>query len=235
MHNMIKILEDLVPLNRVICSSDYDKTVEYIQQILPFKVITIPVADEHNGWVIPPKWDVKEARIIKNGRTIYDGKRHSLAVIALSKSYKGKVGLEELKRHLHYDHRYNDSLTFHFRQQFRSWERDWGFCVPKKFYDDLEEGDYEVIIETHESVGYLQLMEYTHTGLSDECIVFCANLDHPGVANDGLSGVVVGLELMRRLAGKSTKFTYKLVLVQGIIGSEYYLGKADVNERRKMT
>ena len=123
---MMKILEDLTPLNRVMCSSDYDRTIEYLLGVLPFNVLEYPSTVEHNGWVIPPKWDIKEAKILKNGKVIYDGTRHVLAVIALSKSFRGKVDLLGLKKHLHYDHRYEDAIPFHFRQQFRSWERDWG-------------------------------------------------------------------------------------------------------------
>lgn len=231
---MMNILEDLAPLNRVFCSSDFDRTIDYLKDVLPFKVIEYPSHDQYNGWVIPPKWDVKEAKIIKDGRVIYDGLWHPLAVIALSSSFRGSVGLEELRRHLYYDHRYDDSLTFHFRQQFRSWDRDWGFCVPKTFYDSLSEGCYEVILETDEGEGYLKMLEYTHQGALNESIALCANLDHPGVANDGLSGVAVGVELMRRLVGKKTKYTYKLVLTQGIIGSEYYLGKKDTEDRSRI-
>ena len=38
-----------------------------------FAVISVPSSRQHNGWVIPPSWDVEEARIVKDGRTIYDG------------------------------------------------------------------------------------------------------------------------------------------------------------------
>lgn len=221
----MKILEDLVPLNRVICSTDYDKTIDYLKMVLPFNVIEYSAEEDYNGWVIPPKWDVKEAKIMRDGRVVYDGMKHPLAVIALSTSCKGRVDLDELKKHLHYDHRFDTSIAFHFRQQFRPWQREWGFCVPKTLYDNLPDGDYDVVIETDESDGVLRILELTHQGALDRTIVFGANLDHPGVANDGMAGVVVGVELFRRLATKNTKFTYKLVLAQGIIGSEYYLGK----------
>ena len=36
---------------------------------------------------------------------------------------------------------------------------------------------------------------------------------------------------MRRLATRSTRYTYRLVLVQGIIGSEYYLGRGPEGTR----
>jgi aminopeptidase-like protein len=231
---MMKILEDLAPLNRVICSSDYDRTIEYLKKILPFKIIEYSSQEEYNGWVIPQKWDVREAKISRNGEVVYNGMSHPLAVIALSASFRGKVDREELKRHLYYDHRYDDSIPFHFRQLFRSWNRNWGFCVPKTFYDTLVEGEYDVVIETDESEGVLKMLEITHKGDLKETIAFCANLDHPGVANDGLAGVVVGIELFRRLVAKKTRFTYRLVLAQGIIGSEYYLGRQDDREREKI-
>lgn len=231
---MMKILEDLTPLNRVMVSVDYDKTIQYLLNILRFKVLEYPSSVNHNGWIIPPKWDVKEAKIIKDSEVIYNGTGHALAVIALSKEFRGNVDLDELKKHLHYDHRYDDAIPFHFRQQFRNWNRDWGFCVPKSFYERLEAGDYEVIIETEESEGILKILEYTHQGRLDETIVIGGNLDHPGVSNDGLAGCVVGIELFRRLRARSTKYTYKLVLVQGIIGSEYYLGKMNADERKKL-
>ena len=39
MNLMMKIIEDLAPLNRVFCSADYDKSIDYLTRILPFKVI----------------------------------------------------------------------------------------------------------------------------------------------------------------------------------------------------
>jgi len=221
----MKILEDLVPLNRVICSTDYDKTIHYLEGVLPFKVIEYSSKEDYNGWVIPPKWDVREAKIMRNGRVVYDGMRHPLAVITLSASFKGRVSLDELKKHLHYDHRYHTSIAFHFRQQYRCWQREWGFSVPKALYDNLPDGDYDVVIETEESDGVLRMLELTHHGALDQTFMFNACPDHPGVANDGMAGVVVGVELFRKLATKKTKFTYKLLLTPGIIGPEFYLGK----------
>lgn len=232
---MMRILEDLIALNRIMCSTDYDRAVDYMRQVLPFAVLEYPAAfGEHNGWVIPPRWDVLEATITKNGTLIYDGTWHPLGVIVLSAPFEGRVSREVLKEHLHYDHRYSDSLTYHFRQQFRSWDRGWGFCVPKDLYDTLEPGEYDVRIATREEPGVLKVLEGTHPGSLPYTIALCANLDHPGVANDGLAGVVVGVEVLRRLQERRTKYTYKLVLAPGIIGTEYYLGKLPVVERRQI-
>lgn len=231
---MEQLLRDLTPLNRVVCSSDYDRTIEYLKERLPVTEIAYTAADEYNGWVIPPKWDVLESKIVRDGKVVYDGTWHPLATMALSAPFRGRVSLQELKAHLHYDHRYDDAIPFHFRQLFRSWERTWGFCVPRRLYDSLEEGDYEVIIETREEPGILRMLEWELPGEVEDAFVFGTNLDHPGVANDGLSGVAVGVELFKELARRPRKFTYRLVLTQGIIGSEYYLGKQGRARRERL-
>ncbi len=231
---MMEILRDLTPLPRAVCSRGYDQAVSYLCNELPFRVISVPESHQHNGWVIPPSWDVEEAKIERDGQIIYDGTAHPLGVIALSKSFSGRVDLEELRRHLHYDHRYEDSIPFHYRQQFRSWERDWGFCVPKRVFDRLTPGNYDVLIRTREASGALKILEYKHTGTLATTIVLGGNLDHAGVANDGLAGCVVGLEVLRRLKGRKTKFTYSLVLSPGIIGSEFYLNHLSEQERREI-
>lgn len=232
---MMEVLRDLVPLNRVMCSPDLDRTIEYLKERFPLTELAFGPGGEHNGWVIPPSWEVLESRIEKDGALVYDGKWHPVATMALSTPFEGTVGLDELKRHLHYDHRYDEAVPFHFRQLFRSWDRDWGFCVPKSLYDALEPGDYHVTIRTAEEPGTLRMLEWDLPGELDETIVFGTNLDHPGVANDGLSGVVVGLELFRRLAAKPRRqLTYRLVLPQGIIGTEYYLGHQDPLRRDRL-
>jgi aminopeptidase-like protein len=114
---------------------------------------------------------------------------------------------------------------------FRSWIRDWGFCIPKRLYDTLVPGDYEVAIRTVESPGTLKILEYKHRGSLDFAIALGGNLDHAGAANDGLAGCVVGMEALRRLEGRKTKLTYSLVLSPGIIGSELYLAGLSPSER----
>lgn len=227
---MINTIKDLTPLNRVFCSSDYDKSIECLSKILPFKVIEF--TEGVNGWVIPPKWDVKQAVIKKDGKIIFTAD-HPLNVIGLSTSFNGKVGLDELKRHLYCHEKHENAIPYHYSQSYTPWQRDWGFCVTKGFYDSLESGEYEVIIETEESEGVLKVLEYTHKGELEETFVFVAHLDHPGMANDGLAGCAVGIELLKRLP--KTKYTYKLILTQEIVGSELYLSNVNSFDKSYIT
>lgn len=217
------IIHDLEKKNRNFCSEEYDDCLEYFSKILDFKILEY--TESFNYWQIPPKWDLKRAEIFKDGKCIYEVD-HPLKIIGLSKPFKGCVSKEELQQHLHYDHRYPNAVPYHFRQFYRPWEREWGFCVPQTFYDALEDGNYEIVIETKESSGTLKVAEYTVNGKLPLCFTFVAHLDHPGMANDDLAGVAVGVELFKRLSKLKTKFSYKLILLPEIMGSEFYLGKS---------
>lgn len=231
------IINDLYPLNRNFCSSDYDKAVEYIASILPCTIHTYTKEDERNGWTIPPKWDLLEARIEKDGKVIYDALDHPLKVIGLSTPFEGEISLEELKKHLHYQTERCDDPTaipYHFSQSYRPWQRDWGFCVPRTLFESLEEGTYKVVISTKEEDGYLRIVDCFKQGERDEEFVFVAHLDHPGMANDDLAGCAVGIELFQNLLKQKTKFSYRLLLTQEIIGSEFYLGHLEEDKRKNI-
>ena len=234
----LEIIDDLYRTNRVFCSPDYDRCVESLRDILPFETRRFEQNGAPlNGWAIPPRWSVEEATIARDGAVLYDGTHHPLAVIALSAPFEGTVSRDTLREHLYTvddDHDNPEAIPFHFRQLYRSWDRDWGFCVPRSFYDALEPGEYEVVIRTQEADGYLDVLEYTHEGAVDETFVFVAHLDHPGMANDDLAGCAVGVEFFERLRERDTKFSYRLVLLQEITASTYYLHAMTDAEKDKL-
>jgi aminopeptidase-like protein len=120
-----KIIEDLFLKNRNFCSEDYSECLNYIKEILPGRIITFDSSEEVNGWVIPPKWDLSDAYILKGGVKILDATQHVLQVIGLSLPFEGKVFGKELKKHLHYrtiNNLEGDVIPFHFRQFYNSWK-----------------------------------------------------------------------------------------------------------------
>ena len=168
-----EIVRDLYQKNRIFCSSDYDASLDYINKLLPLHIHSYK--EPFNGWVIPPKWDLVEAVICHQGQTIFKVE-NPLQIIGLSSPFQGKVDLEELRKHLHYDRRDPHSTPYHFRQHYRPWEREWGFCVSQQFYDNLQEGEYEVSIVTKESEGILKVAEHTKQGEHPENFCLCSPL-----------------------------------------------------------
>lgn len=236
-----KIVKDHYLTNRNFCSDDYDKTIRSLQQLLPgSNIIRYAEPQVLKGWQIPPKWNLLEASIQDvNGLELLDAAQHPLQVIGLSAPVDTTVTGEELKQHLHYKTYFDGvsaaAIPFHFRQFYQPWKRTWGFCVNQAFYDSIDDQvTYHVTIKTDEKEGYLELMEYDLPGESDQTIIFVAHLDHPGMANDDLSGCAVGIELFTKLRELPRKYSYKLLLVQEIIGSTYYLELMQAEKRDQM-
>jgi aminopeptidase-like protein len=223
MSKAFEIVKTLAPLSRHFASPDYDEAIRFLQRELPFEVYVYGERDEHNGWVIPPRYEVKRALIKKDGIQIYNGLDHPLGVPCHASSFQGFVSIETLREHLWFDHRFEDAIPYHFRFSYRPWERTWGFCVPKTFYDTLADGEYEIDLEVSDGVKELKVLEYTLPGSSGIEFAFIAHLDHPGMANDDLAGCAVGVELFQELRKKKLRHTYRLLIVQEIIGSEMHL------------
>jgi aminopeptidase-like protein len=232
------IIEDLWGENRTFCSSDYDKAVAYLCEILPFKIHRFEqVNPPPNGWVIPPKWDVEKATIKHDGEIIWDGTKHPLGVSGLSAPFSGTVNREELRDHLHtVDRGYKneDALPFHYKFQYRPWSRNWGFCVPRSLYNALKPGKYDIEVEIQEASGYLDVLEYSIDGVHEERFVFVTSLNHQGMANANLAGCGVGIELFQQLQKRQTKFSYSLIILQPVIGSEYYLRSLTESQQSKI-
>lgn len=223
----LKIIQDLAPLSRVFCSPDYDFSLDYLQKLLPNpKLFSYKKEDEHNGWQIPPRWVLAESWIKdKDGNLCYNGLHHPLATISYSASFAGFIKGSELKKHLFSCRHDPERISFHFRNSYRPWDREWGFSVPTAILDAIQNEElYEVCIRTEEAMGELKILEaQTGKGQSGLKFVFVAHLDHPGMANDDLAGVAAGVELLRRLSKKDLRHSYHLLVVQELIGSQFYL------------
>jgi len=201
--------------NRILCDE------------LPFKVIRYPSGKEFNGWVVPKKWEVLKAEIKKNNRLIYDGTKHPLGVMGYSESFQGKVPLEDLKKHLYFFKDAPDNIIYHCDLYYKPHLKLWGFSVPYNFFKNLKGGIYEINLQTKHSRGEMKVLEYEHKGKSREAIILNAHNCHAAQLNDGPAGYVAFIEAMKRLKGRKTRYTYRLVIAPEHLGTVFYLAGLD--------
>jgi aminopeptidase-like protein len=142
-----------------------------------------------------------------------------LHVVSYSLPFEGEVSRDELFAHLHVHPKLSDAIPFIFKY----YERDWGLCCSKDLRDSLSDDRYRVVIKTSYSYSTLKVGEVVVRGRSDESFVLCTHLCHPGMVNDDLTGVVVGIEVMRALLRRDLRYTYRLLIVPETIGSVAYL------------
>lgn len=222
---MLDIIKDLHPIRSGVVCSGAEAVNRRLLQELPFTIHEFESGEEHNGWIVPHAWECTKATIHNQaGDLIYDGNAHPLGVCAYSEPCIEGMGGAALKEHLYFDPRFPDGLIYHCDWWYKPHIKDWGLVVPKTLYDCIGDRDaFHVELRATKTPGKMQCLEYIHEGWTNESIAINANQCHPGCSNDDLSGCAVGIEVFKRLKGRETRYTYRLLLAPEHYGSIFWI------------
>ncbi len=220
---MRQMIDGLWTLPRDIVSEGYDRALDALGNQVPMTVHEFPSGTECFSWIVPERWSCREAYLETVDRQrLFSYADHPLHVVSYSLPFDGIVTRDELLAHLHVHPLLDDAIPFIFKY----YERDWGLCCTREQRDALTDDLYLVVIRTDFSFGSLKVGEVVVPGTSDESIVLCAHLCHPHMVNDDLSGVVVGVDVMRELLRRPPgRFTYRFLIVPETIGSLAWLSR----------
>lgn len=98
------------------------------------------------------------------------------------------------------------------------------------FKDILEEGEYEVFIDSELKPGTMKIGVHTIPGKTDREILLFAHLDHPHQANDNLSGVACLVDMAQRIKDAGFEHTIRLIFCPETIGSVAYAELCDISK-----
>ena len=218
--SMFEIVEALWEMPRELVSDGYDSAIASLAKITGMKVHAYRTGTHCWSWVVPEKWTCRSATLAEaDGTVLLDYAENPLHVVSYSKPFSGTVSRETLLEHLYVHDVLPDAVPY----VFKPYERVWGLCASRDLRDSLAEGEYRVEIDTSYSCGELKVGELIVEGERPETIVLCAHLCHTRMANDDLTGVAVGIEVMRRLAQRPRKYSYRLLVVPETVGSVAWL------------
>jgi len=223
---MYRLISRLYPICRSITGNGVRQSLAIMQEYLPLKVHEVPTGTAVFDWTIPNEWNINDA-YIKNGRgeKIVDIKNSNLHVLNYSIPVKGNFSLAELKSHLF-------SLPDRpglvpYRTSY--YEENWGFCVSHSQFQEMQDAEYEVVIDSTLQPGSLTYAEYYLPGESkDECLITC-HICHPSLCNDNLSGISVVLFLAKILTTKKNRLSYRFLFIPGTIGAIAWLSLNESN------
>lgn len=226
---MMNVIKKLWKYDRHMISNGYDQALFELSKIMYLKITEIQSGEYCSTWKVPNKWMCHQAFIeTLDGKKVLDIKNGNLYCIAYSQSFEGIISQEELFKHLFSKHAIetNDMIdgapflwTFYYR-------KGWGLSCSKKNMDNLVETKYRVVINTEFASGSLKIAEATLQGESDETFLICAHLCHAQMVQDGLSGVVVGMDALKKLSKlKNRYYTYKLIIAPETIGGICWIDK----------
>lgn len=220
------LIEDILPICRSITGDGVRETLGRVAAHLPLQLSEIPSGTKVFDWEIPREWNVREAYLADaSGRRIVDFAQNNLHLMSYSTPVHRRMGLEELRPHLHSLPDRPD-WTPHRTSYYRD---NWGFCMPHHVAEALPAGEYEVVIDTTLAPGSLTLAECVVAGeRADEVLIF-THTCHPRLCNDNASGIALVSLFGALLRERSPRLSYRIVFAPSTIGSLAWLAQ---NEHR---
>ena len=219
---MYRMIVELYPICRSITGDGYRQTMRQIQQVIPVKIHEVPSGTEVFDWTVPKEWNIRDAYVKgPDGKKVIDFKRHNLHVLQYSVPVHLTLPLRELKQHLYSLPDQPERIPY--RTSY--YKENWGFCLSQKQLDSLEDGEYEVVIDSSLQDGHLTYGEYYLPGEVDDEVLFSCHCCHPSLANDNLSGITLTSYLAKLLASRHLRYSYRFLFIPGAIGSITWLWK----------
>jgi aminopeptidase-like protein len=219
-----KFASSLWNINRSITGIGVRETLNRIKSIIPEIVINeVPSGTKVFDWIVPKEWRINDAFIISpSGEKICSFKENNLHLVGYSIPIHDKLTLNELQTNLYSLPEQPTAIpyiTSYYKER-------WGFCLTQHQRDSLEDGEYEVFIDSELFDGSLTYGELLIKGETDKEIFISTYICHPSMANNELSGPAVTTFIANWLASRTNnRYSYRIVFIPETIGSITYLSR----------
>ena len=182
---MYNLIAELYPLCRSITGNGLRETLNIISKHISLKISEIRTGTSAFDWA-SREWNVREAYIENSkGQRILDFKNSNLHLVSYSIPVRQKMFLAELQTHLFTLPDHPDWIPY--RTSY--YEESWGFCLAHQQFLQLEEAEYDVVIDSTLADGNLTYGEFYIKGQSTDEVLISCHTCHPSLCNDNLSGL----------------------------------------------
>jgi aminopeptidase-like protein len=217
---MVQFIADLYPICRSITGDGVRETLRRVQKRIPIEIHEVPSGTQVFDWTVPREWNIRDAWIKDpQGRKVVDFQHLNLHVLNYSVPVHAKLPLSELKPHLFTLPDQPDLVPY--RTSY--YKEAWGFCLTHHQLLSLEEGEYEVLVDSTLEDGSLTYGELFLPGETEKEILISCHVCHPSLCNDNLSGLAVCTFLAEELSKAPRRLSYRFIFIPGTIGSITWL------------
>ena len=219
---MYALAERLFPICRSITGEGVRQSLRILQEYLPLEVHEIPTGTGVFDWTVPREWNIREAWVKDPaGNKVIDFQKNNLHLLSYSVPVHRRMSLSELKGHLFTLPEQPELIPY--RTSY--YKENWGFCLTHQLYETLQEGAYEVFIDSSLEDGHLSYGEYYLPGETEAEVLFSTHICHPSLANDNLSGISLLTFLAQELQKKPRRYSYRFLFIPGTIGAITWLAR----------
>jgi aminopeptidase-like protein len=218
--HMHQLMAELFPICRSITGNGLRESLRMIQRHIPLELHEVPTGTSVFDWTIPKEWNIREGYVKgPSGEKIIDFKRSSLHVVNYSVPIRARMPLAKLKEHLHALPDHPDWVPY--RTSY--YKETWGFCLSQRTMESLEDGEYEVVIDSSLEDGNLTYGECYLGGAIQDEVLISSHCCHPSLCNDNLSGMVLAAYLAKHLLERKRRYSYRFLFGPGTIGAITWL------------
>jgi aminopeptidase-like protein len=212
----------LYPICRSITGEGIRRTLALIGDQIPLQRFEVPTGTRVFDWIVPKEWNIRDAYIkAPDGRRVVDFHTCNLHALNYSTPVHATLSLAELKPHLHTIPDHPEWIPY----RTAYYKEDWGFCLSHRQLLALEDGEYEVCIDSSLEDGHLSYGECYLPARSAEEVLISCHACHPSLANDNLSGLAVATFLAKLLCGRELRYSYRFLFIPGTIGAITWLAR----------
>jgi aminopeptidase-like protein len=216
------IAAELYPICRSITGDGVRATLARLRRHIDLDMHEVPTGTPAFDWTVPREWSIRDAYVKDaHGRKVIDWSQSNLHVVSYSTPVRAHMSLAELRPHLHSLPEQPDLIPY--RTSYYS--EAWGFCLAHRQLEALQEGTYEVVIDSTLKDGSLTYGERLHRGESGDEVLLSAHICHPSLANDNCSGLALLTQLAKSLAARRTRYSYRFLFAPGSIGALTWLSR----------
>ena len=215
-------IADLYPICRSITGAGIRQTLAMIRDRIPLRTFEVPTGTPVFDWTVPKEWNIRDGYIKRpHGKRVVDFQQCNLHVVNYSTPVRANLPLGELMSHLFTIPEHPDWIPY--RTSY--YKEDWGFCLSHNQMLALEDGDYEVCIDSTLEDGHLAYGECYLPGRSSDEVLISCHACHPSLANDNLSGLAVATFLAQYLTNRDLRYSYRFLFIPGTIGAITWLAR----------
>ena len=215
------LMERLFPIARSITGDGVRETLAVLNEHIAIDVFEVPTGTTVLDWTVPDEWNIREAWIkAPDGSKVVDFADSNLHVVGYSTPIHAEMSLTALQPHLH---SLPDRPTFvPFVASY--FDEAWGFCLAHEQREDLDDGTYEIYIDSTLASGSLTYGEHVIAGETDREIIVSAHVDHPSLANENVSGLATSVAIAQRMAALGTPHhTIRFIFAPATVGAITWL------------
>jgi aminopeptidase-like protein len=219
---IFSFVAQIFPICRSITGNNVRQTLRKIAGHIPLEIHEVPTGTPIFDWTVPREWNIRDAYIKDfRGNKVVDFAQSSLHVMSYSTPVRKCMPLADLKQHIYTLPEQPDLIPY--RTSY--YAEEWAFCMAHRELESLQDGIYEVVIDSTLQDGYLTYGEYLYKGETEDEFLLSAHICHPSLANDNCSGVALLTHLAKRMIGLKTRYSYRFVFAPGTIGAITWLAR----------